>query len=419
MLVGNKVDMAKREVSLPDGEEMARILGCKFVEASAKVGTNVEEAFYTIVRQLQQLREEKALLNDLLDSLPRWQNLLDNLEDKILLSQIELAKADRRTPVPVPAMSVATELPDAKILSSPQLPHLVPRQRSFPGINSCQPPSGPQSLPVSRKRKASSVGDTSQPSEHSDRLVLEGNYNTGVQNAFRDIFDFISTFGTRIGRLTRARHAENIARLKAATGNGMSTVKIAKSQKQGSFEIKGMPTFQMALEKCQNLCIEASFQVIRHGESADKIQEMKNEFARMIETADVPQKGLAIRLRGLPPLHDPSSITMVLRLAARSDVDAITQIALKARPLEPAFCYRYPKPHLEHTRNRYTEWLSAADTPSYDFLVVQAPSIEDPEVMKVISFSIWRVLQNPGHDDGAICSYPYLHSQFFYLHRSA
>ncbi|KAH8797463.1 ras family-domain-containing protein [Hyaloscypha sp. PMI_1271] len=53
VLVGNKVDIAKRKVSLLEGEGMARKLGCKFLEASAKDGGNVDESFYTIVRQLQ------------------------------------------------------------------------------------------------------------------------------------------------------------------------------------------------------------------------------------------------------------------------------------------------------------------------------------------------------------------------------
>jgi GTPase KRas protein len=62
--------MAEREVSLLKGKEMARILGCRYFEASAKDGGNIEKSFYTIIRQLQKLRKEKALLNNLIDSLP-------------------------------------------------------------------------------------------------------------------------------------------------------------------------------------------------------------------------------------------------------------------------------------------------------------------------------------------------------------
>lgn len=68
MLVGNKVNMAKREVSLLRGKEMARILGCGFVETLAKDGENVQEAVYSIVIQLQTLCMKQALLDDFIDS---------------------------------------------------------------------------------------------------------------------------------------------------------------------------------------------------------------------------------------------------------------------------------------------------------------------------------------------------------------
>jgi len=54
MLVGNKSDKKEeREVSYSDGVTSAKILGCDFLETSAKITENVEEAFYDIVRSLR------------------------------------------------------------------------------------------------------------------------------------------------------------------------------------------------------------------------------------------------------------------------------------------------------------------------------------------------------------------------------
>ena len=48
ILVENKADGAKREISFLEGKEMAQIL---VLEASAKDGENVEETFRSIIRQ--------------------------------------------------------------------------------------------------------------------------------------------------------------------------------------------------------------------------------------------------------------------------------------------------------------------------------------------------------------------------------
>jgi GTPase SAR1 family protein len=90
MLVGNKVDSAKRRVSLLESEVMARKLGCRFVEALARNGRNVEESFYTIVKQLQKQSATTGIeeLDDLVDSLPEWDTLLNHLEGEISRSAI-------------------------------------------------------------------------------------------------------------------------------------------------------------------------------------------------------------------------------------------------------------------------------------------------------------------------------------------
>ncbi len=52
VLVGNKCDLdVQRQVSVADGEELARLLDVPFKETSAKTRLNVEEAFFALVRR--------------------------------------------------------------------------------------------------------------------------------------------------------------------------------------------------------------------------------------------------------------------------------------------------------------------------------------------------------------------------------
>lgn len=61
-LVGNNSDrITEREVSTQEGHALARELGCEFVEASPKNGTNVEKAFYDIVRQIRRQRMQNTV----------------------------------------------------------------------------------------------------------------------------------------------------------------------------------------------------------------------------------------------------------------------------------------------------------------------------------------------------------------------
>ncbi|KAI5288039.1 Ras GTPase ras2, partial [Ascosphaera acerosa] len=58
MLVGNKTDkVIERVVSSQEGLALAKQLGCDFIEASAKTSTNVEKAFFDIVRVLRAQRQ--------------------------------------------------------------------------------------------------------------------------------------------------------------------------------------------------------------------------------------------------------------------------------------------------------------------------------------------------------------------------
>jgi len=61
VLVGNKSDReAEREVPKDEGADLAKQLGCSFVETSAKTRSNLEMAYYTVVRQIREKREGTA-----------------------------------------------------------------------------------------------------------------------------------------------------------------------------------------------------------------------------------------------------------------------------------------------------------------------------------------------------------------------
>ncbi|EEB08307.1 GTPase Ras1 [Schizosaccharomyces japonicus yFS275] len=58
VLVGNKCDLEdSREVSREEGEQMAHMMGCTYVETSAKFRLNVEEAFYDLVRTIRRFNK--------------------------------------------------------------------------------------------------------------------------------------------------------------------------------------------------------------------------------------------------------------------------------------------------------------------------------------------------------------------------
>ena len=50
ILIGNKADL-ERQVDKAEAEDLAKRLGCEYMETSAKVGTNVEDAFTTIAKK--------------------------------------------------------------------------------------------------------------------------------------------------------------------------------------------------------------------------------------------------------------------------------------------------------------------------------------------------------------------------------
>lgn len=62
MLLGNKCDVTEeRIVSKERGEHLAIEYGIKFMETSAKSSINVEEAFYTLARDIKAKMEKKLV----------------------------------------------------------------------------------------------------------------------------------------------------------------------------------------------------------------------------------------------------------------------------------------------------------------------------------------------------------------------
>jgi hypothetical protein len=165
---------------------------------------------------------------------------------------------------------------------------------AFPGINSFQSPSGPQLL-GSQKQRANSVGrGMLQPSENPDHSVLEGNYDLQVQRAFGGIVTFLSRFGNKIKDFERK---EKFARMMVTAAidiednciRGDVCSEIRDNEETPAAEkvdkVGIVQQVKLALVKCQNLCEDAGHEVVRRGECREKIQEMKKEFAGMIEIA--------------------------------------------------------------------------------------------------------------------------------------
>jgi GTPase KRas protein len=59
IIVANKCDLEhERQVSTQEGRDLAKNFGCKFIESSAKSKVNVDEAFYSLVREIRRYNKE-------------------------------------------------------------------------------------------------------------------------------------------------------------------------------------------------------------------------------------------------------------------------------------------------------------------------------------------------------------------------
>lgn len=62
MLLGNKCELnEKRQVTKDRGEQLAIEYGIKFLETSAKNSINVEEAFFTLARDIKSKMEKRMV----------------------------------------------------------------------------------------------------------------------------------------------------------------------------------------------------------------------------------------------------------------------------------------------------------------------------------------------------------------------
>lgn len=59
VLVGNKCDLeSERQVSTAEAKEQAKLIGCEFIESSARNGKNVEDAYFMLVKKIRQAGKE-------------------------------------------------------------------------------------------------------------------------------------------------------------------------------------------------------------------------------------------------------------------------------------------------------------------------------------------------------------------------
>lgn len=61
IIAGNNSErVSEREVSTEEGQGLARVLGCNFIECSFRNYTNVDETFFDVVKELQHLGSNKS-----------------------------------------------------------------------------------------------------------------------------------------------------------------------------------------------------------------------------------------------------------------------------------------------------------------------------------------------------------------------
>ena len=109
--------------------------------------------------------------------------------------------------------------------------------------------------------------------------------------------------------------------------------------------------------------------------------------------------GLAFLPRFQAPGRPKADMSLALRPAQASDLEAMTAIAIAAFPFDPQWPYRYPyreeypDEHYHYVRLGLEEYLARAAEKANEIMVVEAPDKDNPDLIKVIAFSIW---DNPG-----------------------
>lgn len=94
---------------------------------------------------------------------------------------------------------------------------------------------------------------------------------------------------------------------------------------------------------------------------------------------------------------EPSKMSITIRKAEASDLDAITEIGMKAFPANPQWSYRFPRriefaeDHLKFCRLRFADYLANARAGVYTIMLAEAPIKEDPTRKKVVSMSMWHM----------------------------
>ena len=80
VLVGNKVDIEKREVTNEDGLELAKQKGMKYFETSAKTGFGIKEAFHQLYKDIYEIYAKNDRLNKA-DNPKKKENIVIKKED--------------------------------------------------------------------------------------------------------------------------------------------------------------------------------------------------------------------------------------------------------------------------------------------------------------------------------------------------
>lgn len=91
-----------------------------------------------------------------------------------------------------------------------------------------------------------------------------------------------------------------------------------------------------------------------------------------------------------------SASTMAARRATCDDLKGLMDVVLSAMPQDPAWDYRFPYRHKypEDEIKYQTLFFKLMVDPSYEDFevnVLEAPSLEDPNILRIVAFAIWDV----------------------------